>query len=32
MERQPIEDAYKLIISDLEYAAANLEPFMTRRS
>lgn len=27
MERQPIEDAYKLIISDLEYAAANLEPF-----
>lgn len=27
MERQPIENAYKLIISDLEYAAANLEPF-----
>lgn len=27
MERQPIEDAYKLIISDLQYAAANLESF-----
>lgn len=27
MERQPIEDAYKLIISDLEYAANNLAPF-----
>lgn len=27
MERQPVEDAYKLIISDLEYAATTLEPF-----
>lgn len=27
MARQPITDAYKLIVSDLEYAAANLEPF-----
>ena len=27
MEREPIEDASKLIIADVEYAAANLEPF-----
>ena len=29
MDRQPIEDIYKLIISDLEYAGNNLEAFYT---
>lgn len=27
MQRQPIEDAYKLIIADLEFASNNLAPF-----
>lgn len=29
MLRQPIEEVYKLIISDLEYAGNNLEAFYT---
>ncbi|EKU90788.1 RagB/SusD family nutrient uptake outer membrane protein [Bacteroides oleiciplenus] len=29
MERQPVTDAYTQIISDLEFAAANLNPFYT---